>query len=633
MGFKNYILAALLMVLSIGTSHAQKEKGIPRTKKVPSALDRARSLKSEKPKEAIRIIESVVKSKRKDYDPGRDAEAYMLLGDIYQEIDQKGLALQRYNQAAKILEKTELTELKARNHLAIGLLNLEEINTQKAEQEFNACLKITKDNSTRIQCEIGSADVEFQNGNYDKSISLYDIVQKGHSTRLDSITRSEIAAKKSNVYVKKKDLDRAKRFYFSSLNMFPTWAEDDRVYEPIEKANRILLDNISDVDEKIELRKQNIEHKESRNFPRQSIISEQLELADLFLEKGDIEQAEKYINASKSLTVNTPNTEQTAEVFRKAAEISQQRGSYDEANKNYKEYNLANEQSNRKKQEELERKLDIFKDQAKIDILDQELKIEEKQEELLTQQLNNQKIIIGFLSLLLLGSLVSFYFIMRNVKAKRKANSLLLLKSLRTQMNPHFIFNALNSVNNYIAKNDEKAANKFLANFSKLMRMVLDYSQKDFISFEEEIHLIELYLELEHARFRDKFDYDFNCDEDLNYSVVEIPPMLIQPFIENAIWHGLRYKKGKGLLTVNIAEGEVHLKITITDDGIGREKSKALKTKNQKQYNSTGLKNVDKRIALINDIYAKNYEIEVRDAYPDKEDVGTYVSIKIPIES
>ena len=110
------------------------------------------------------------------------------------------------------------------------------------------------------------------------------------------------------------------------------------------------------------------------------------------------------------------------------------------------------------------------------------------------------------------------------------------------------------------------------------MRKVLDYSQKDFISFEEEMELNELYLKLEHFRFRDKFDFAFeNNISEYGYNI-EVPPMLIQPFIENAVWHGLRYKEGKGRLNVKIHEDANVLIVTIQDNGIGRKKSRALKT-------------------------------------------------------
>jgi len=123
---------------------------------------------------------------------------------------------------------------------------------------------------------------------------------------------------------------------------------------------------------------------------------------------------------------------------------------------------------------------------------------------------------------------------------------------LRSQMNPHFIFNALNSVNSFISKNDERSANKYLSDFSKLMRMVMENSQQDFVSLNAEINILELYLGLEHFRFSEKFDFTFDVDSEIDKDAFEIPPMLIQPYIENAVWHGLRYKEQKGKLSIAI---------------------------------------------------------------------------------
>ncbi|MBK9013026.1 MAG: histidine kinase [Saprospiraceae bacterium] len=196
-------------------------------------------------------------------------------------------------------------------------------------------------------------------------------------------------------------------------------------------------------------------------------------------------------------------------------------------------------------------------------------------------------------------------------------------------MNPHFIFNALNSVNNFIANQDEKAANKYLAEFSRLMRKVLDHSQKDFIPFEEEMELNELYLRLEHFRFRDQFEFTY--ENEVHAPDLEVPPMLIQPFIENAVWHGLRYKEGKGHLAVRVGQDATHVTVTIEDDGIGRERSKAIKTESQRRQKSAGLDNVAKRMALINELYGKQYEITVSDLDAEAGDVGTRVRVRVPV--
>ena len=195
-------------------------------------------------------------------------------------------------------------------------------------------------------------------------------------------------------------------------------------------------------------------------------------------------------------------------------------------------------------------------------------------------------------------------------------------------MNPHFIFNALNSVNSFISKNDTRQANKYLSDFSRLMRIVLENSQSDFVPLTEEVDTLELYLKLEHFRFQDKFDYDFYTDETLLNEEYAMPPMLIQPFIENAIWHGIRYKEGKGKLVVKLLAENDGLKMVIEDNGIGRKRSKALKTENQSQQKSTGMKNTKDRINLINDTYNSKIRLNIADL--EGEITGTRVEVFLP---
>jgi two-component system, LytTR family, sensor kinase len=247
------------------------------------------------------------------------------------------------------------------------------------------------------------------------------------------------------------------------------------------------------------------------------------------------------------------------------------------------------------------------------------------------ERIARQKIIIWSLTFGLILIILSTYLIYKNAQRRRLANQLLALKSLRSQMNPHFIFNALNSVNSFISINDEKSANKYLADFSKLMRMVMENSQYEFINLSQETEILTLYLSLEHFRFLNKFEYEFIIDDRIDRDFVSIPPMIIQPHIENAIWHGLRYKENKGFLKIHIFKlDEDMIKVTISDNGIGRTKSQELKTKNQKSNKSTGIKNTESRIQLIKEIYGRDISINIMDAEPNEKDTGTTVEIIIP---
>ncbi len=169
-------------------------------------------------------------------------------------------------------------------------------------------------------------------------------------------------------------------------------------------------------------------------------------------------------------------------------------------------------------------------------------------------------------------------------------------------MNPHFIFNSLNSVNHFIATNNELEANQYLTKFSKLMRGVMENSTEDFIPFQQELDLLQNYLALEKTRFADKFDYEVEVDENLNMQNLQVPGMLVQPFLENAIWHGLRYRTDKGFLKLNFEKDESFLKVIIEDNGIGIEESKKQKTAHQKTREGRGMKNTLERIQLLNDL-------------------------------
>jgi two-component system LytT family sensor kinase len=138
-----------------------------------------------------------------------------------------------------------------------------------------------------------------------------------------------------------------------------------------------------------------------------------------------------------------------------------------------------------------------------------------------------------------------------------------------------------------------------------------------------------LYTQLEHVRFQDKFDYSIDVDETIDVEEFQIPPMLLQPYIENAVWHGLRYKTEKGHLNITIRPNyKDELSITISDDGIGRERSKALKTANQKKLNSKGMNNIKKRVSILNEMYKDKVDVTIAD-FQNLEDAGTKVIVTL----
>lgn len=218
---------------------------------------------------------------------------------------------------------------------------------------------------------------------------------------------------------------------------------------------------------------------------------------------------------------------------------------------------------------------------------------------------------------------------------KRKAQELseankkigeLKLMALRSVMNPHFIFNALNSIQYFIAKNDRQNAINYLSTFSKLIRGVLTHSVSDKIKLAEELDLLRYYINLEMVRFENKFEFVLNIDPGLDLDTIEIPSLLIQPYVENAILHGLYSKSEKGLLTISVKNDGDRVLFCVEDNGIGRKAAQALRVKNFPKHKSMGTILTEERLRLINE--QDKVAFEIKDLYDDAGNAtGTCVNI------
>ena len=280
--------------------------------------------------------------------------------------------------------------------------------------------------------------------------------------------------------------------------------------------------------------------------------------------------------------------------------------------------------------------------QSQLTLSDKENKL--KDQRLKQQAFIRNALLGGLLLLILLG-----VFVFRNLSLKRKNEKLAIKKeqaelqqkvaelemqALRAQMNPHFIFNCLSSINRFIFKNDNKIASDYLTRFSRLIRMVLMHSQKKLIPLEDELEMIRLYLDLERLRFKDAFDYSITTTNIVDAGSIFIPPLLLQPFCENAVWHGLMHKETKGHLNVIISEvvneNDKTLRCVIEDNGVGRDKAAEMNSKSAGKEKSLGLKITTERIALLNKENNFNTFYKIDDILNDEHEVaGTRVQLKI----
>ena len=205
-------------------------------------------------------------------------------------------------------------------------------------------------------------------------------------------------------------------------------------------------------------------------------------------------------------------------------------------------------------------------------------------------------------------------------------------ESLRAQMNPHFLFNSLNSIRYYIQSQDNKSAIDYLNKFGQLIRLILDYTRSNTISLAQEIEITQLYVDLEKKRFDNKFEFNLYVDPEILTSEIQIPPLITQPFVENAIWHGLMHKKGPGILHYELYLVDEELQIIIRDNGVGRTIPQSTLDSHLYKRKSHGMKITEERIQSFNQMHVQSLHVKVIDLQDDqKNPIGTEVILTLKL--
>tara|TARA_R110001583_G_scaffold39260_1_gene125968 strand:- start:2126 stop:4273 length:2148 start_codon:yes stop_codon:yes gene_type:complete len=604
-------------------------------------LDSAIYYKKNNPFKSISFIENALKSQvSKRGNSANVANAYEVLGDVYVNLKQFDLAVSNYkisirnksNNSVKLKLAKALSlsnYLIESNEILLSIINkkftsFEKVevleflgdnfkkleNFKQAKIYYNDALLIAKSNKitqkiTALNSKIATI-LSVQGESLEAEIYLENSIAESKNATIKN--RAVITNSVANQYRDQKNFDKEIALKKQTL-------------QELEEAD------ISEI----------IEERESDKISVQQL---NLDIGNAYAKKKSYTKAIDYLEESKKKSDNVSDFETKKEAVQQLSEIYKNVGNFNKALNSYQEYVGLVDLLYKKKEKEIEDALILNKilveKQNRInslekdrELLESNYKLYESEERVTVENYKRQRLIIYSLVSGLLLLLVAIYFMYKSNKQRRLANNLLALKSLRSQMNPHFIFNALNSVNGFIAQNDERTANRYLTDFSTLMRNVLDNSEQDFIPLSKEIELLKLYLKLEHSRFKDKFDYKVEIDKNLKIREYQIPPMLLQPYIENAVWHGLRYKKEKGFLKVLFYQkDDESITIEISDDGIGREKSKELKTANQQKQQSKGMDNIKKRVAILNEMYSDKVDVFIEDLYENNTGTKVVLTLK-----
>jgi tetratricopeptide (TPR) repeat protein len=639
------IISASILLFTGAASYAQKDekskssisskfrKSAPRESTSQLLFD-ANNLKDKSPSEALEKVKEALANSIREKNILSEGKCYLLLGEINMNIQEWKLAAENFLTAYQKLEYELPNSQEFRNSIrGLGEANLKLGNYDESQKYFEQLLSKNLLSVEKAEARLAMSEVLCQTGRYDEALKEVEKIELSNK-RADPGLEVKIENQKAKIYAQNRDVDRARERYESSQRIAQSNSiiipeKDKAVIESAKEEISTALNEQKRYDDEISLRNSSIQYNLDLNDLGE-VSKDKVELSKALVAKGETSAAIRELEEAAHIADTIGDPKKQAIAFLSLAQLHEKYGNYSKAITTYNQYSLAVEKADKARENKLLEKSELIRMQRDIEEVAKYVSLAAQEEQIAQAMVSRQRLIIYGLVAILGIIMITSYYIYKNAQASKTANQLLALKSLRSQMNPHFIFNALNSLNHFVSQNDERTANKFLSEFSRLMRLVLENSQQDFIPLYKEEEIVSLYLKLEHYRFRDKFDYNISIDENINKEAIQVPPMLIQPYIENAVWHGLRYKESKGYLSLHIRQQDHELIVEIQDDGIGRQRSAELKTENQKKHNSTGLKNIRERLGIINNIYKANYKVFIEDIAEGK---GTKVQLHLPVKN
>jgi tetratricopeptide (TPR) repeat protein len=350
-----------------------------------------------------------------------------------------------------------------------------------------------------------------------------------------------------------------------------------------------------------------------------------INIGSLYLDKGDLDNAEKYIKKGLDLGLEIDSKEDIKEGYKYMAELYARKGDFKNAFSYQQKFQVISDSLlNEEKAAQLTEMLVKYESSRK----DEENKLLQKENEIQKILLDRNRYINIGLGILLVLLVVISWLMIKQAKLRSKQQEMELeQRLLRSQMNPHFIFNSLQSIQAFIFENSPIEAGKYLADFSRLIRLILENSTAETIPLSKEIETLKYYLSLQKLRFSEKLDYSLEVSEGNGIEFIQIPPMLMQPFIENSIEHGIRMKEGKGFVKVKIDVSDNIIRLRVSDDGIGRKKAAEMRSGNN-GHKSLAMGITQDRLEIFNKKWKKKAKLRIIDL---PENTGTVVEIDLPL--
>lgn len=556
------------------------------------------------------------------------AKAYQNIGISYIILSDYDKAIQNFDASEQILIKQknpskEAQEILAKTLGSKGIAFSEKNNYAKAlEYDFRA-VKIYEDLENKLQLSkiYNNIGVIYNSIDDGKKALQYFLkanqLQKQDNNPAVAVSASNIGL----IYLKQNQKAKAKQYFDESLKAFEIHPNPRGLGELYNNYSRYYIaENQYDLAKEFLL-------KAEGTFKS---IEDQFGLSDTYLLLGDIyfkennpekslEFARKSLEMAKELEL--PETRMKSEKL--LSDIYDKQGNQELALQHLRNYNI--EKDNLEKiineQQRLKTELDFHYEKEQL-----EKKETEMREKLL--------VILGFVVLAFV--LVGLFFYFRN---KEREKTLMLQKqlaefehkALHLQMNPHFVFNCLASISSFIMQNGKEDAMKYLSKFSKLMRLTLEFSKESAIPIDKEIEALQNYLELEQLRFNQKFDFKINKDSEIEDDTA-IPSLLLQPYVENAIIHGVAPKEGKGFIKIDFTQKDEQLICVIEDDGVGIDTSRELKKNSVNVHQSMALDISKKRLKTLEELENKKVNLKIEELKDENNNSrGTRITLELPL--
>lgn len=539
----------------------------------------------------------------------------------YENLAKELIRNKEYTKAQEYLEKAKALYSKKKKKNEIATLSRGIARIQESQNNFSEAISNYDEaskNSTDVTFkQINSNDANRLRNNSNPSIQsnyIQQNIQLAEQQNLsDEKTESYKQLAEINLQNNQKDLA------LTNLEKALENSKDKTTETAIKRqmAQVYILDN--QIDKAIKINTELIKNVQKDNDIKTEIEQLQI-LSSIYLNNNKESESIDLLKKAYNLATKKGQTYEAKRILEQLVTIYQNKKEYAKSIELYQTF-LSN-------LEQLIKSDSSLVDSKLFEISESKIVQLEKERILQNELLSKKNTITYFLITLLIIIAIFSIFIIKTLYSIKNKNKKIALQSLRREMNPHFIFNSLNSVNQFIAQNNELEANKYLTSYSKLMRNIMENSNKDFIKLTQELEQLKEYLGLEELRFQDKFSYFIEVDENLDTDATYIPNMLIQPNLENAIWHGLRYKEEKGFLRLSVKQFNDKIIVTIEDNGIGLKQSTDSKTENQKLHKSRGLTNTKDRILLLNKLYSVSIELKIFEK--KKPETGVIVKLIFP---